>query len=271
MRRLVRDVSSVLIIAGLLMVLDAAVTLVWQEPVTAVIAMVKQSEINRRYLSFETVPLSAVDRRALQSLSNMPERIAFLARREARQVPTGAAIGQLVIKKIGADYVIVQGTDTASLEKGPGHYESTAFPGLGQTVAIAGHRTTYLAPFRNINELVRGDLIQVDMPYADFTYVVQYHRVVPRTHGGSRGTWATNAWCCPPATRSTAPPSGSSCSPRCGARRRPRRLWPALSRRHAGCLAVPAARARSGLKHQRRSARRRRARSVTAKTFRRVR
>ncbi len=179
MRRLVRDVSSVLIIAGLLMVLDAAVTLVWQEPVTAVIAMVKQSEIDKRYLSFETVPLNAVDRRALASLSNIPERIAFLARREARQVPTGAAIGQLVIKKIGADYVIIQGTDTASLEKGPGHYESTAFPGLGQTVAIAGHRTTYLAPFRNINELARGDLIQVDMPYADFTYVVQYHEVVP--------------------------------------------------------------------------------------------
>jgi sortase A len=160
-------------------VLDAAVTVVWQEPVTAVIAMVKQSEINKRYLSFKTVPLDPVDRRALRSLSNIPERIAFLARREAGEVPTGAAIGQLLINKIGAHYVIVQGTDTASLEKGPGHYESTAFPGLGQTVAIAGHRTTYLAPFRNINELVRGDLINVEMPYADFTYVVQYHEVVP--------------------------------------------------------------------------------------------
>ncbi|MGO9754019.1 MAG: class E sortase [Solirubrobacteraceae bacterium] len=178
MRRLIRDISSVLIIAGLLMVIDAAVTVIWQEPVTAAIALVKRDQIDQRYLSFRTVPLSAVQQRALQSLAEMPAKIAFLAQREAREVPTGAAIGRLVIDKIGVSFEIVQGTDTASLEKGPGHYPSTAFPGLGQTVAIAGHRTTYLAPFRNINELIHGDLIQVDMPYADFTYIVQYHQVV---------------------------------------------------------------------------------------------
>jgi sortase A len=178
MRRLIRDISSVLIIAGLLMLIDAGVTLVWQEPVTAVIGAIRRSEINQRYLSFRAVPLSVVDRRALSSLTNMPSKIAFLARREALEVPTGAAIGRLVINKISASYDIIQGDDTASLEKGPGHYPNTAFPGLGETVAIAGHRTTYLAPFRNINELDKGDVIQVDMPYADFTYIVQYHQVV---------------------------------------------------------------------------------------------
>lgn len=178
MRRLIRDISSVLIIAGVLLVIDAAVTVVWQEPVTAAIALVKRDGINQRYLSFRSVPLDAVQERALQSLADMPAKIAFLAQREAREVPTGAAIGRLVIDKIGVDFDIVEGTDTASLEKGPGHYPSTAFPGLGQTVAVAGHRTTYLAPFRNINELVHGDRIEVDMPYADFTYVVQYHRIV---------------------------------------------------------------------------------------------
>ena len=178
MRRLIRDISSVLIIAGVLMLIDAGVTLVWQEPVTAVIGEIQRSEINQRYLSFKSVPLSVLDQRALSSLTNMPEKIAFLARRESLEVPTGAAIGRLVIDKIGASYDIIQGTDTASLEKGPGHYPTTAFPGLGQTVAIAGHRTTYLAPFRNINELVKGDRIDVDMPYANFTYVVQFHQVV---------------------------------------------------------------------------------------------
>ncbi len=178
LRRLIRDVSWVLIIAGLLLVLDAGVTLVWQEPVTAAIALVKRDQLDRRYLSFQAVPLSTVERRALQSLSDAPARIAFLARREARVVPTGAAIGRLVIPKIGVSFDVVEGTDTASLERGPGHYPSTAFPGLGDTVAIAGHRTTYLAPFRNINELGRGDRIALDMPYADFTYVVQYHQVV---------------------------------------------------------------------------------------------
>jgi sortase A len=96
----------------------------------------------------------------------------------AAQVPTGAAIGQLTIHKIGADYDVVQGTDTASLERGPGHYPSTAFPGLGQTVAIAGHRTTYLAPFRELNLLAPGDLIVLHMPYGSFTYRVQYQRIV---------------------------------------------------------------------------------------------
>ncbi len=178
MRRLIRDISSVLIISGLLLVIDAGVTLVWQEPVTAVVAMVKRNQIDKRFLSYHSAPLSPLDEHALGALHTMDERISFLARREQHQVTTGAAIGRIVINKIGASFDIVQGTDTASLEKGPGHYPGTAFPGLGQTVAIAGHRTTYLAPFRHIDALAPGDRIVVNMPYGKFTYVVQYHKIV---------------------------------------------------------------------------------------------
>lgn len=178
MRRLIRDISSVLIISGLLLVLDAALTLVWQEPLTAVIAMVKRGEVDRHFLSFKTAPLSPLDENALRTLRTMQARIAYLARREARQVQTGDAIGRIDIGKIGASYDVIQGTDESSLEKGPGHYEATAFPGLGRTVAIAGHRTTYLAPFRHVDKLSRGDQIVLKMPYARFTYVVQYRRIV---------------------------------------------------------------------------------------------
>ena len=178
MRRLVRDVSSVLMIAGLLLFLDAGLTLVWQEPVTAVIGAIKQSEINKQYLTFQTAPLTPIERHVLVKLPNYTERIAYLARREQRQVPTGDAIGHISIPKIGASYDVVQGTDEASLEKGPGHYPDTAFPGLGQTVGIAGHRTTYLAPFRHLDALKPGDRIVVKMPYAVFTYIVQYHQIV---------------------------------------------------------------------------------------------
>jgi len=177
-RRLIRDVSSVLIIAGLLLVLDAGLTVVWQEPVTAVIGLIRRGEIDQRYLSYKSVPFTTADRTAFSVLGSLSQRLAFLARREAAEVPTGAAIGRLVIPKIGVSYDVVQGTDTASLERGPGHYPSTALPGLGQTVAIAGHRTTYLAPFRNINELGAGDRVELQMPYASFTYVVQYDKVV---------------------------------------------------------------------------------------------
>lgn len=181
MRRLIRDVSSVLIISGLLIVLDAGVTLVWQEPVTAVIALVKRGEIDRRFLSFRSASLSLLDRHALGGLRTMEQRISYLGRREQRQVTTGSAIGRIVIGKIGASFDIVQGTDEATLEKGPGHYPATALPGLGQTVAIAGHRTTYLAPFRHIDSLAPGDRIVVRMSYAQFIYVVQYRKIVMPT------------------------------------------------------------------------------------------
>jgi sortase A len=177
-RRLVRDISSVLIITGLLLLADAAVTLLWQEPLTAVVAMIKRSEIDKRFLSSRTNPLSALDQRTLQALRTIQSRTAFLAQREERQVRNGVAVGRIVIPRIGLNALVVQGTNTASLEKGPGHYPSTALPGLGQTVAIAGHRTTYLAPFRHIDALRPGDRISVQMPYGRFVYTVQYHRIV---------------------------------------------------------------------------------------------
>ena len=177
-RRLIRDISSVLILSGLLLVADAGVTLVWQEPVTAAIGLVLRGQINQRFLSYKTAPLTQVDKHALVSLRNTDERLAYLARRELHQVRTGDAVGKIDIPKIGAKFDIVQGTDTLSLEKGPGHYPATALPGLGRTVAIAGHRTTYLAPFRHVDSLRPGDRIFVRMPYGRFTYVVQYRRIV---------------------------------------------------------------------------------------------
>jgi len=182
-RRLIRDISSVLILSGLLLVADAGVTLVWQEPVTAAIGLILRGQVNQRYLSYTTAPLTQVDRHALVTLRSTDQRLVYLARREqhqirAGQIRTGDAIGKIDIPRIGADYDIIQGTDELSLEKGPGHYPETALPGLGRTVAIAGHRTTYLAPFRHVDALRPGDRILVRMPYGRFTYVVQYHRIV---------------------------------------------------------------------------------------------
>jgi sortase A len=177
-RRVIRDVSWVLIITGTLLLADAAVTLLWQEPVTAVVAMIKRSQIDQRYIS---APLSSPERRALQALKNERARIAFLAGREARKVGTGDAVGRIQIPRIGLNLLVVQGTDSSSLEKGPGHYPSTALPGAGRTVAIAGHRTTYLAPFRHIDALEPGDKISLGMPYGHFVYTVQYHRIVSPT------------------------------------------------------------------------------------------
>jgi sortase A len=181
MRRLLRDISSVLIISGVLLLIDAGVTLLWQEPVTAVIGLIRRGEVDKRFLSYKTAPLSRQSASALGSMRSARQKIAYLARREERQVSSGDAVGTISISRIGASYDVVQGTDTASLEKGPGHYPQTALPGLDQTVAIAGHRTTYLAPFRHIDALSSGDRIVLTMPYGRFTYVVQYHKIVVPT------------------------------------------------------------------------------------------
>jgi sortase A len=176
--RLLRDISSVLILSGLLLVLDAAATLLWQEPVTAVIGAIERSNVDTRYLSYQRTPLSQLDQHALGGLTQTSNRIAYLARLQRRRSPTGAAIGKIEISRIGASFDVIQGTDTTSLEKGPGHYPATSFPGLDQTVAIAGHRTTYLAPFRHVDSLRANDRIVLTMPYARFTYVIQKTQIV---------------------------------------------------------------------------------------------
>jgi sortase A len=69
--------------------------------------------------------------------------------------------------------VVVQGVDTASLKKGPGHYPSSAFPWEDHgRVAIAGHRTTYLHPFWSLDEMRPGDLIKIETEYGTFRYTV---------------------------------------------------------------------------------------------------
>jgi sortase A len=176
-RRLLRDLAFVLIISGVLLLADAGVTLLWQEPLTAVIALIKRGEVSDRFLSYRGAPLSAIDRRALAAMKSVSERVAYLARQERRSVKNGDAIGTMVLPGNGT-YTVIQGTDTSSLEKGPGHYPQTAFPGVGQTVAIAGHRTTYLAPFRHLDSVKPGQKITLTMRYARFTYTVQYSRVV---------------------------------------------------------------------------------------------
>jgi sortase A len=180
MRRVLRACSTVLIVAGALMIADAGVTLAWQEPLSALIARIHQNQLSGQLDRIERAAPTPVQRRALHSLRSDRKRIAFLARVARRTTKTGAPIGRIEIPKLGAKFVVVQGTDVASLRKGPGHYPATAFPGLGETVAIAGHRTTYLAPFRNVDALKPGDPIVLEMPYGRFSYAVQQVRIVSR-------------------------------------------------------------------------------------------
>ena len=177
-RRVWRVLSIVLILVGTLALIDAGVTLVWQEPFSALYAKFRQDHLSGTLRAVERATPTPVERRALASLPDERRRVAFLASELQRHAGDGSAVGRIVIPRIDASYVVVKGTDTSDLESGPGIYPETNFPGVAGTTAIAGHRTTYLAPFRDINELSPGNHIFLNMPYAHFTYTVIGQRVV---------------------------------------------------------------------------------------------
>ena len=93
--------------------------------------------------------------------------------------PAGEPLGRITVPRLGLRMIFVDGTDHSSLERGPGLDRPTYLPGEGRLVYIAGHRTTYLAPFSHIDALRRGDTITLQLPYGTFVYAVTRHVVVP--------------------------------------------------------------------------------------------
>lgn len=186
LRAVTRFVASVAMVSGALLLADAAATLVWQEPVSAIIATREQSALADRLRRLTEA--TATDRRRLAAVPDARRRLARLARAYRSRARTGDPIGRIVLPTLERSYVMVDGTDTATLRKGPAHYPYTPWPGQRGTVAVAGHRTTYLAPFRTIDKLRPGQPVVLRMPYGRFTYRVQYTKIVKPT-----ALWVTNS------------------------------------------------------------------------------
>lgn len=142
-----------MMVSGVLLISVAVATLTWQEPVSAFLAERSQAKLERE-------------------LADPPPRVL-----ERRPLP-GDAIGRIEIPAIGVSEYVVEGTSTEDLRKGPGHYPGTPLPGGRGTSAIAGHRTTYGAPFRRIDELRRGQRIVVDMAGGRYVYRVERTKIV---------------------------------------------------------------------------------------------
>jgi sortase A len=175
-RAIGRYAGAVLATMGALLVVDAAVTLAWQEPLSALLASRHQASLERQ-LAVDEARLGR-EERALPPIADARRRMARLAKLVRRRTGVGSALGRIRLPTLGRRYVMVHGTDPATLRKGPGHYPTTSLPGQAGTVAIAGHRTTYLAPFRTIDRLRPGDPVAIDMPYGRFTYSVERTRIV---------------------------------------------------------------------------------------------
>ncbi|HWM54246.1 MAG TPA: class E sortase [Solirubrobacterales bacterium] len=178
MTRLLHILSVALITAGLVLFLEIGVTLFYKEPLSSIYASVQQGKAEDQLNETEASYPNRAAQRAVTRIRSRKLRVAALARRFAAEVDTGDAIGRLHAPAMDLDAIAIQGTDTASLEKGPGHFPETPFPGEGGTVGIAGHRTTYGAPFRNADSVERGDRIVLEMPYATIVYRVQKTEIV---------------------------------------------------------------------------------------------
>jgi sortase A len=176
MHRTLRILSIVLITAGLVVLSDVAATLAWKEPVSSIYGAIQQqraqNDLDDLEDAFAERPLPDV-----RGLTNV-RAAGKLADAFEDEVATGEPIGKILIPRIDLDAVVVQGTDTASLQKGPGHYPDTALPGQGKTIGVAGHRTTYLAPFRHIDQIEPGDEVVIEAPYGDFAYGVTKTEIV---------------------------------------------------------------------------------------------
>jgi sortase A len=169
-----RIAAVALITAGMVVLADVAVTLAWKEPLTSLYATVLQSGAKDDIASLESDFPSATARNQAQ----LRREVHRLANRFEGEIEQGQGIGFIRIPAIEADYALIEGIDLDELESGPGRYSSAALPGQGETIAVAGHRTTFLAPFRQIDELERDDEVTIEMPYARFTYSVERARVV---------------------------------------------------------------------------------------------
>jgi sortase A len=168
MHRVARIAGTLLLAAGLLTLVWVVVVWRWQDPFTAIYTHFEQTRLSHEY-----------EQRARTFDAQVADRdLAAEAAAYRRTLRRGDPVGRLQIPRIGLNMIVVQGTDESSLRKGPGHYIPSGIPGQGRLVYVAGHRTTYLAPFAWINDIRTGDPIRFILPYGTFTYRVTRHYVV---------------------------------------------------------------------------------------------
>jgi sortase A len=173
MRRFTRTIGTLMIIAGIGTLAWAFAVWRWEDPFTSVYTAYEQrglsSGLDKRFASYTPAEQNAPLGRA---------ELAAEARQYRRESQTGVGIGRIEVPRLGLKMVLVYGTDHESLKRGPGLDPRTFFPGQNRLVYVAGHRTTYAAPFSKIDSLRRGDAIRVEMPYGTFIYTVTGSRVV---------------------------------------------------------------------------------------------
>jgi sortase A len=178
MRRFARISGIVLAAAGVLTLAWVIVVWRWQDPFTGLYTRWEQHKLAQQF-QHELTTQPGPRLTGTESLAAEARAIELAAARFRRSADVGQAIGRIVIPRLGLNMVVVNGTDEASLRRGPGRDLRSFMPGQSRLVYIAGHRTTFLAPFAQIQEIQPGDRITLEMPYATFVYRAFRHVIVP--------------------------------------------------------------------------------------------
>ncbi len=189
LRSAIRVLSGAIMVLGVLVLVWGGVTYWWGDPVTAYYTRREQRELKRELIEREAsfaAALAKSQATTRQPGETTPKPISApvvpldkIAQRYRLSVADGSAIGTIHVPRLGLNMVMVEGTTHDALKKGPGRDDRTFMPGEGELVYIAGHRTTYGAPFAHIDSLRLGDRIELQLPYATVTYKVTRHIIVP--------------------------------------------------------------------------------------------
>jgi len=177
-RRYIRLLGTLLAVAGVLLLLWSLLVWQWQDPFTALYTKWKQRQLATQYVKRTESFKPAI---AKNTVAAERASIAREAKRYRLSSTRGEVIGRLRVPRMGVNMLLVNGTDHDTLKKGPGRDSRTFMPGENRLVYIAGHRTTYLAPFSHIDRLRRGDRVTIEVPYGTFIYAVTRHRIVKST------------------------------------------------------------------------------------------
>lgn len=105
------------------------------------------------------------------------------------------------IDRLADGWTVVEGVTRADLRNGAGHMPATPLPGQPGNAVISGHRTTYGAPFHELDQLVPGDLIEVETALGVHTYAMRESVIVRPTElwvtDDRPGAWLTLTTCHP--------------------------------------------------------------------------
>jgi sortase A len=178
MHRFARISGIALAAIGVLTLAWVVVVWQWQDPFTGLYTRWEQHKLAQQ-LQHEFATDPGPKYVGTESLVAEARAIELAAARFRHTAAAGQAIGRIVIPRLGLNMVLVNGTDEASLQRGPGRDLRTYMPGQNRLVYIAGHRTTFLAPFAQIDAIQPGDQIRLEMPYGTFVYRAFRHVVVP--------------------------------------------------------------------------------------------